>query len=133
MYFKFQSDQPCCSWLTTLNFKVHQDAHFWISFYFIFLKTVSWKRIKGIVLNPIRIRHGQEQLGIEEQHDIACAYTHTYLNCDGRQITHLTNTKHICVCVCVYIYMLMDRQIQIDRQMYICIYRQIYVYMLPKL
>ena len=28
----------------TLNFKVHQDTYFWISFYFIFLKTDGWKR-----------------------------------------------------------------------------------------
>ena len=28
----------------TLNFKVHQDTYFWISFYFIFLKIDGWKR-----------------------------------------------------------------------------------------
>ena len=27
------------------EFKVHQDAHIGIRFYFIFLKTVGWKRI----------------------------------------------------------------------------------------
>ena len=41
MYFKIQSDQPritrnawlITSWLITLNFKVHQDAHIWSSKY----------------------------------------------------------------------------------------------------
>ena len=32
----------------TLNFKLHQDAHILISFYLIFLETVSWKRWKRI-------------------------------------------------------------------------------------
>ena len=34
--------------MLTLNFKLHQDAHILISFYFIFLKTVGWKRWKRI-------------------------------------------------------------------------------------
>ena len=32
----------------TLNVKLYQDAHTLISFYFIFLKTIDWKRWKSI-------------------------------------------------------------------------------------
>ena len=52
MFFKIQSDQPRITRnalkkpnFRSMNFKVHQDAHIRISFYFIFLKTVGWKRI----------------------------------------------------------------------------------------
>ena len=42
------------------EFKVHQDAHFRISFYFIFRKTVGWKRILRKSYAPFHW-HSQEK------------------------------------------------------------------------